>query len=77
MLFGTAIFCSSCLNMLLPAASMVSPYAVISVRIVQVQQKSDYLLGCVIPISGCVITILGCVIPISGCVIDCRAWWRG
>ena len=37
MLFGTAIFCSSCLNMLLPAASMVSPYAVIFVRIIQVQ----------------------------------------
>ena len=44
MLFGTAIFCSSCLNMLLPAASMVSPYAVISVRIVQVRQKFDLLI---------------------------------
>ena len=41
-LFGAAIACSSCLNMLLPAASMVSPYAVIFVRIVQVQQKFGY-----------------------------------
>ena len=29
-------------NMLLPAASMVSPYAVISVRIVQVEIKLDF-----------------------------------
>ena len=35
MLFGGAIFCSSCLNMLLPTASEISPYCVICVRVVQ------------------------------------------
>ena len=34
-LFGTAIFLSSCLNMLLPAATEISPVCVICVRILQ------------------------------------------
>ena len=34
-LFGTAIFCSSCLNMFLPLATYYSPKAVICVRILQ------------------------------------------
>ena len=34
-LFGTAIFCSSCLNMLLPTATAISPVCVILVRVCQ------------------------------------------
>ncbi len=34
-LFGTAIFCSSCLNLLLPAASILGPEYVIVVRVIQ------------------------------------------
>ena len=34
-LFGTAIFCSSCLNLLLPLATTLSPTAVIMVRVLQ------------------------------------------
>ncbi|TRY63138.1 hypothetical protein TCAL_10827 [Tigriopus californicus] len=34
-LFGTAIFCSSCLNMLIPTATEISPTLVICVRVLQ------------------------------------------
>jgi len=34
-LFGAAIACSSCLNMLLPTATEISPYCVIAVRVLQ------------------------------------------
>ena len=37
MLFGAAIFGSSCLNLLLPGAMLVSPYAVMFIRVLQVQ----------------------------------------
>ena len=35
-LFGTAIFLSSCLNLLIPAATLLDPKAVIAVRVMQV-----------------------------------------
>ena len=41
MLFGAAIFCSSCLNLLLPGAMLVSPYAVMFIRVLQVQRPAN------------------------------------
>ena len=39
-LFGTAIFLSSCLNLLIPAATLLDAKAVIVVRVLQVVQHS-------------------------------------
>ncbi len=42
-LFGTAIFLSSCLNLLIPAATVFDPKAVIVVRVLQVRYFSPIL----------------------------------
>ncbi len=42
-LFGTAIFLSSCLNLLIPAATMLDPKALILVRVLQVSSFSPTL----------------------------------
>ena len=44
-LFGTAIFLSSCLNLLIPAATLLDPKAVIVVRVLQVLAKCERGLG--------------------------------
>jgi hypothetical protein len=43
-LFGTAIFLSSCLNLLIPAATVFDPKAVIIVRVLQVRTVNKYRL---------------------------------
>jgi hypothetical protein len=44
-LFGTAIFLSSCLNLLIPAATVFDPKAVIIVRVLQVRTGNSHSMG--------------------------------
>jgi hypothetical protein len=44
-LFGTAIFLSSCLNLLIPAATVFDPKAVIIVRVLQVRTVNSHSMG--------------------------------
>ncbi len=44
-LFGTAIFLSSCLNLLIPAATVFDPKAVIIVRVLQVRTVNSHSMA--------------------------------